>query len=377
MNTVSSPEESPFSRIPLLVVAAALLLVSALHYGTPRGPSYHALHDVWRRLYYVPIVLGAFHYGLRGGVLTALAATVLYLPHVLFQWGSMAGDDRYLEIVMFNVIGFVTGLLAEELHHQREEAKRAYRRLAESFERTKEAERLAAMGQLSASLAHEIRNPLSSLKGSMPILLRGIEKDDPRQEFAEIVEKELNRLEDLTGEFLEYARPPLPRLADDELSGVVAGVMRLVEKEAQRNQVEIRVESAEGLPLLKMDSGRMRQVVLNLMLNAIEAMPKGGVLRLRTTRGSGPPPLGPCVVLEVEDNGPGISPEVAEHLFEPFVSTKEKGTGLGLAVAHAWVMRHGGSLDVGSSELGGACFTICLPIDRPFSSQQAENKDAL
>jgi len=359
---------------PILIIAVALLLVSALHYGTPRDPSYHGLHDVWRRLYYVPIVLGAFHYGLKGGLITSILATLCYLPHVVFQWGGMASGDRYLEMIMFNLIGAVTGLLAEELHRKTEEARRAYQQLAESFERTKEAERLAAMGQLSASLAHEIRNPLASIKGSLPILLEGIDAADPRREFAGICEKELGRLEELTGQFLEYARPPRPHLALDELQQVTASVVRLVQKQALHNRVEVDLKVEGQPPRLRMDSNRMRQVILNLVLNAIEAMPGGGRLRLRVfqeTTGKGK-----FAVLKVEDSGSGVDPSVAQHIFEPFVTTKAKGTGLGLAVAHGWVTRHGGTLEFTTSELGGACFVVRLPVSGAAGASFPEDRGA-
>jgi signal transduction histidine kinase len=337
------------------MIAASLLIVSALHYGTPRDPAFHSLHDVWRRLYYVPIILGAFHYGLRGGLIAALAATLLYLPHVLFQWGGMAHGNQYLEILMFWVIGLITGLLAGELRRRREEARLAYERLEASFERTKEAERLAAMGQLSAALAHEIRNPLASLEGSLPILLEGMPADDPRQEFAAIVRRELQRLEELTSEFLEYARPPQPSWAEDDLNAVAAGVLQLAGTEAQRVGVAIHTAFDPQLPRIWMDSHRMRQVILNLALNAVEAMPGGGSLRI-STHGDDE-----AVYLTVEDDGPGIPDGIRERIFEPFVTSKERGTGLGLAVVHGWVTRQGGSIEV-HSELGsGTRFEMRFP----------------
>lgn len=338
------------------MIAASLVIVSALHYGTPRESAFHALHDVWRRLYYVPIVLGAFHFGLRGGLLTALAATLFYLPHVLFQWGGMAHGNQYLEIVMFWVIGLVTGVLASELRRRREETRLAYEQLQASFERTREAERLAAMGQLSASLAHEVRNPLGSLQGSLPILLEAIPEDDPRQEFAAIVRKELQRLEELTGEFLEYARPPEPSWAEDDLNAVVAGVVQLVTKESERRRVVLETAYDPQLPRIWMDSNRMRQVVLNLCLNAIEAMTEGGTLRLVTAQRDDE------VVLRVEDDGPGIPEGIRERIFEPFVTSKERGTGLGLAVVHGWVTRQGGSIEVESVLGEGTIFTLRFPI---------------
>lgn len=342
-------------RAPFLFIAAALFLVTALHYGTPRDVSYHGLHDVWRRLYYIPIILGAFHYGLRGGFLTAGAVTLLYLPHVLFQWGGMAHGNQYIELLMFWAIGLVTGALAAELHRRRREARDAYAALADSFERMRGAERLAAMGQLSAALAHEIRNPLASIGGSLPILMEGIGPDDPRAEFGAIVRKELQRLDDLTSEFLAYARPPRPRWSEEELNSIVESVVQLVGKEAERSGVQVQTELMPGLPATWMDGDRMRQVVLNLVLNAVEAMSDGGVIRVCTGRDA------EGLQLSVEDSGPGVDEEIREKIFEPFVSSKSSGTGLGLAVVHGWVKRHGGTIVLSVSELGGARFEVRLP----------------
>lgn len=352
-----SDRARPAFRRNFLVVLSALVVVSALHYGTPRDPAYMALHDVWRRLYYVPIVLGAFHWGLRGGVLTALAATLFYLPHVLFQWGGMAHGNQYVEMFMFLIIGSLAGVLANELRERRAEARQAYDQLEASFERAKAAERLAAMGQLSASLAHEIRNPLASLKGSLPVLLEGVGPDDPRHDFADIARREIARLEELTGSFLEYARPPKPSMAPDDVDALMQSVARLVEKEAERQGVRMELRLDGDLPPVVMDGNRIRQVVLNLALNALQAMPGGGTLRL----GTGGDDSG--VVLVVEDSGPGIDPAIAARIFEPFVSTKEQGTGLGLAVVHQWVERHGGWVEAGPAEGGGARFCVHLPLD--------------
>ncbi len=340
------------------MILVSLAVVSALHYSTPRNADLHVLHNLWRRLYYVPIVLGAFRFGLRGGVATALAVSGIYLPHVLLQWGKSARSDQFLEILMFNVIGLVTGLLAQELQRKRAETQVAYDRLAESFARARDAERLAAMGQLSAALSHEIRNPLASIKGSLPILLEAVPEDDSRREFVDVVRKEITRLEDLTTQFLEYARPPRPSWAEDSMNDIAKSVTQLVRKGAERSQVRVQCVLDEGVGLCDMDSNRIRQVVLNLALNAIQAMPEGGLLRLTTRHDE------ETIYLAVEDSGPGLSPEAREHLFEPFFTTKEKGTGLGLAVVYQWVQRHGGEVRVSDSVLGGACFTVVLPRRR-------------
>jgi two-component system, NtrC family, sensor histidine kinase HydH len=350
-----------------IVVLVSLAIVTVLHYGTPTDSSMLPLHDLWRRLYYVPIILGSFRFGLRGGVAAALLVTLVYAPHVLLQWASAAHSDQYLEMLMFWVIGITTGLLAEELQRKRAETQVAYDRLSESFERAREAERLAAMGQLSAALSHEIRNPLASIKGSLPILLEAVPEDDSRREFVDVVRKEITRLEDLTTQFLEYARPPHPTWVADSLNDITRGVARLVHKQAERARVSIECELDEELGLCDMDSNRIRQVVLNLALNAIQAMGNGGMLRLTTRRD------GDSICLDVEDDGPGLSAEAREHLFEPFFTTKENGTGLGLAVVYQWVQRHGGRIEVGGSASGGARFTLSLPRERPVMGGETDD----
>jgi signal transduction histidine kinase len=363
MPSASRREAEARPQSHLWVILLSLAIVTALHYGTPRGPEMHVLHNLWRRLYYVPIVLGAFHFGLRGGVGTALAVSVVYLPHVLLQWGHSARSDQYLEIAMFNVIGLVTGLLAQELQRERVETQLAYDRLAESFERAREAERLAAMGQLAAALSHEIRNPLASIKGSLPILLESVPEDDERREFVGVVRKEISRLEDLTSQFLDYARPPRPSWAADSLNDIAQSVATLIEKEAERARVRVECVLDGELGLCETDSNRLRQVVLNLALNAIQALetatPPGGTLRLETRR------QGEDRCLWVSDDGPGLSPEARAHLFEPFFTTKAKGTGLGLAVAHQWMQRLGGDIELEDTSAGGARFRLRVPSHRP------------
>lgn len=340
-----------------LIIAALLLATSALHYLTPRGPEYHALHDVFRRFYYLPIVLGALWYGLRGGVVAALAATALYLPHVTLQWGSSMhghGSNQYLEVVMFNLLGPVIGLVASREHRQRRELQRAYRRLADSFERGKQAERLAAVGRLAAELAHEIRHPVASLEGSLPILLEGVPDDDPRQEFAGICRQELTRLESLTSQVLDYARPGRAEVVAMDPNDVLRRVHATLSPHARRRDVGLVLDLATGLPPAMIDPQRMQQVFLNLGWNALEAVADGGRVRLSSghdTRGSW---------LAVEDDGPGLDPTVREQLFEPFVSTKEGGTGLGLAVVWQLVQQQGGQVEVDDAPGGGARFTVHL-----------------
>ena len=350
-----------------LAVAACLVAVSLLHYLTPVTDHAHKLHDIYDRLYYVPIVMGAFAFGARGAIGTALAATALYVPHILLQWGHSAHGARpnqYLEMVMFNVIGVVTGVLAEGQRRRREETRRAYERLAASFERTKDAERLAAMGQLSAALAHEIRNPLASLRGSLPIVLDAVPAGDARREFADIARREIQRLEELTTQILEYARPPQPRWALDSLNDLARRVARLVDQEAQRRGVTLRLALHDALPLVPMDSNHLTQVILNLALNGIQAMEEGGELEFSTAWDA------QWVSLSVRDHGPGLSPEARARLFEPFFTTKPTGTGLGLAVVYQWVRRHGGEVNADDAPGGGTAFTVRLPRAAPAMAEE-------
>ncbi len=212
---------------------------------------------------------------------------------------------------------------------------------------------LASLGELSASLAHEIRNPLAALSGAVQ-MLSAEPKNEGDARLFELIRRESAHLGKLVSDFLAFARPPRPALQPTDLATLVRDRCASFDPVAQRQGrgLACEVEAAS----LEVDPGQLRQVVDNLLRNALEATGPGGKiavsLRLAEER----------VLLSVEDDGPGVPPEVALRLFEPFFTTKEKGTGLGLALVARIVGNHGGTVDLESPPGGGARFVVSLPV---------------
>ncbi len=231
--------------------------------------------------------------------------------------------------------------------------------------RTLRAERLAAVGTLAAGLAHEVRNPLNSASLQLAVLERRLERGESGDRaipIARVIKSEIERLDRLVRDFLAFAKPvPLdPRPVD--LIALLSGVAELIGPEAEAAHVSIKVEAPDALLRAAGDSERLRQVLLNLTRNAIEAMQaEGGQLTLRA--GAGPEQL----EVEVEDTGPGFSDQLP--VFDAFFTTKDQGTGLGLSLVHRIVADHNGTIRV-ASRPGRTCFTFTLPPSRPFSERR-------
>ena len=353
----------------LSIIAAFLLLVTALHYLTTTQMV--NAHDIYRRLYYVPIVLGGVWFALRGGIVTAILASLLYMPHVLFHWqqNPTIALEQYLEIVLYNVIGCLTGFLAQRERQQKYRYQKAAETLEGSYlklreqadqiieieEQLRRADRLSALGELSAGMAHEIRNPLGSIKGTAEILRDGVAADDPKLEFAEILIKEVDRLNGVLEDFLRFARPTPVEHGQFLLSEVINDVLDLTRQQAIRNQVEIKVGLDDDIDIPGQGE-QIKQVFLNLVLNALQAMPSSGVLKISSIN------FEHKVHIQVSDNGPGIALEDRERIFNPFMTTRDSGTGLGLAITQRIVQGHGGHIVLYSIPGQGASFTICLPL---------------
>lgn len=354
-NMNDSPQPPPVHRE--LIIVAMLVAVSLSHYFT--GFKIEQIHDVYTRLYYIPIILAAFWFGVRGGVVASVAAIALFLPHVFFQWRAHAAHghfSQYVEMGMFVAIGIVTGFFAGSEKLQRLRAQDALARLEETFEKAKQAERLAAIGQLSAGVAHEVRNPLAGIKGALEILLADISPDNEKHRFVDIVNKEIARLESLVTEFLHFARPKQPEMAPGNINALARSVIEISAKHFIDNKINIDLRLDEALPATFMDSNQIRQVILNLALNAAQAMPGGGTLTVRTyLKGSN-------IFIEIDDTGAGIPDGCEESIFAPFYTTRTGGTGLGLAVSRQIIRSHGGDICAGAASGRGAAFIISLPI---------------
>ncbi|RPI82600.1 MAG: hypothetical protein EHM42_09290 [Planctomycetaceae bacterium] len=230
------------------------------------------------------------------------------------------------------------------------------------------SEQMAAVGQLAAGVAHEIRNPLTSIK----LLVQAGKEDAARGgmsvEDLEVVEREVRRMERSLQTFLDFARPPQVERREIDLATIVEQTFDLLRGRAAKQQVELRFD--RPIPALRseVDPEQMRQVLLNLALNALDAMPEGGTLHVGLVQ-----QRDGWVEFRVLDTGPGISPALAPRLFQPFQSDKETGLGLGLVISRRIVEEHGGTLSVESHPSAGACFSVKLPISegRPANAVRA------
>jgi signal transduction histidine kinase len=354
----------------------ALGVISVLHYAT--SPDRAELHVLYQRLYYGPIVVGAYWFGVRGGVATAIAAALAYAPHIHHAWANNAPYtfSQYSELVIFVCAGGLVGFLADvqrRLTRQYQVVARSLetrnRELKDSHDQLRRADRLAALGQIAAGLAHEIRNPLAGIKGALDIIVSKVDQGTPESEFAGIAATELERLNDLVQEFLTYARPHAPELRSARLRDVVEHVLLLLRPEAERAGVILVHQAGEALPDTHIDAEQVRQVLFNLVLNGIQATPPSGEIRIETFS------AGSHAIVQVTDQGPGFPPDHLARVFDPFFTTKPHGTGLGLAISQRIIEAHHGEIDVRNTAGGGAVVRIALPF-QPVASSGSPSQGA-
>ena len=244
-------------------------------------------------------------------------------------------------------------------------ARRAGERLRLE-EELNEAQRLASLGKMVASVSHEIKNPLGIVRSTAEILAGRIGKIAPGNErLASIIVEETTRLDGIVREFLDFARPREAKMTLTPLQAPAERALSFLNSELQRKDIEVEAAFAPNLPEVLLDSEHIYQVVFNIIFNAIQAMPQGGRLHLETQ----PAPDGDGVSLSITDTGYGVGPDALSQIFTPFYTDKNRGTGLGLAIARSIVEKHGGKIEVASLVGAGSCFTVTLPLPPP---QQVE-----
>ena len=236
-------------------------------------------------------------------------------------------------------------------------------------QRLARAERLATLGELAASLAHEIKNPLAGIGGAVQVMGEELPDDHPRKAIMREVLAQVYRLDRTVRDLLALARPSRPEVAPCDVHQVLDRTLILLAENPEAKEVRVVRAYQPGIPALGADSKQLGQVFLNLILNAVQAMPEGGQITIRTALrdadgadGEAHRGKGRILEIAVSDTGPGIPPEAIEDIFTPFVSTKRRGTGLGLSVSRRIVEEHGGWITAESPSGEGATFRVCLPL---------------
>lgn len=357
------------SLLRIALLGISIIGISLLHYLTPLH--LHYLHDIFQRFYYLPIILAALWFGFRGGLLCALVVSIAYAPHILYQWGGglTLEMEKYLEIVMYNVVGGVTGLLAQRERERSQELQRTAEGLEESFaklqaqseriiaieEQLRRSEKLSTLGEMAAVLAHEIRNPLGSIRGTAEILRDDFRPGDPKHEFIEIQIKETERLNHVVEDFLRLARPQASEMRRCSLREELETIVTLTANEARQRGIHLEFDVPADELAVSGDGEKLRQAFLNIVLNALQATPAGGSVVIIADRSA------TGCKISFRDTGPGIDEETKKHIFEPFFTTKPDGTGLGLAVTRKIIESHHGTLTVESETDKGTLVTVSLP----------------
>ena len=365
------PKRGVFYVILLKILLATVLIDHTGEVG---------INSSYYPIYYLPVVTAALYCGPWLTLFWTLLASAAYCSYLYpameeYELTPEALPYLALRIMFFFLAAMVVNRFAQQSQHQTRLYRELAERLAETNRRLEQAqaearrsERLAALGQLSAGLAHEIRNPLGVIKGSAEMLTQKLQASDAlARELAGYISTEVNRLSDLVTEFLDFARPLHAEPHPADLIALLDRVLQIVADRfaGKETSKPVRVERhyASGLPLVPLDESLCEQAFLNLVQNAYEAMQEedhAGTLRVDVQLAIQNDREG--VELRLADTGPGVPEELREEIFNPFVTTKKTGVGLGLSIVSKIVDGHHGSIHVENAAGGGAVFTIFFPL---------------
>lgn len=299
-------------------LVSSVLAISASHYFTTSHVV--LVHEILSRLYYVPIVIAATRDGAQGGLAISLLSSVLYLPHIMMAWDGRPVFEagQYGEIVLFNVVGAVTGVMADRLRLERnryrrasEQLETAYQQLETSMDERVKAERMATVGRVAAGMAHEIRTPLGAILGCFEICCSDCPPDHPKREFFEILRKEIAKAEGVVAAFLDFARPAVPSFQSVDLNDLARSAARLVTPTfADRGAGAVDVGLCSQPAPISVDAHQIQRALIELLLAAAALAPRGSV-KLSTNPGLN---FMATVRILMEP----IEQRLPEDLFEPF-----------------------------------------------------------
>ncbi len=362
----------------LVVVAAFTLAISMAHYTTEMGEEDHILHHIHFILYFFPLLMASIWFGFRGGLVASAAILLIYLPPMFrhIEHEPALATQRLLEVVLVLAIGLLTGLLADrqarthiryrktadELGKAYEKLRRQTTELLDREEQLQRASRLAALGEISAAIAHEVRNPLGAILGAAEILKDDYLPGDPKYDFLQILIEEARRLDRTTSMYLNFSAQRRMVWERIDLIHAIDRLADFLQFQCSGKGIEIQREYEKRITQIEGDRNQLEQLLLNLAVNSIAAMPDGGTLAFSVE--SEDREGQQWVKIEISDTGQGICEEDKKKLFEPFFTTREGGTGLGLAIARRITKAHNGEIRV-ESEIGkGTRVCVFLPLQR-------------
>ncbi len=348
------------------------LVITVLHYRI--GAQHPWGHDVLRRLYYLPILFAAFSGGLRSGVTVSVFVSLVYLPHAftsLLVQDPADALEKGLEIILYNIVAVVAGLLVDRERGERKQQERLATRLGYALAEQRRIEaqliragKLGALGEMTAGIAHEIKNPLHALKGTAEILRDAVPEGVPERRMLELHIAEIDRLDQTADRFLSFARPIPADRRPVEPKSLIDRVVSLVSTQARQEGVETVAvtDGTSNLPKVMGDPDLLVQLLLNIALNGVQAMAPGGGGMLTFSLGAERQGGKEFVHVRIANTGPPVPEENLERIFDPFYTTKDGGTGLGLSICSRIADEHEGTLAVRNVPGGGGVeFSLALP----------------
>lgn len=334
------------------IIGDVLVETAVIHYSG-------GIESVFAILYVLSIISASIVISARSSIIIASAAGILYtalvgleyieiIPQVsanlgLYEEGFVVIYLIYVRVTIFGLVGFLSGYLAQ--------------RINQVEKRMMQREKLLAMGQFAASIAHQIRNPLASLSGSVELLKERLNLDKSNQQLMEVVVRESNRLGGIIDQFLEYTRGESLKLELNDLNEILSEVLAMVKENKDFNpDIKVVRENEDIKIIANIDHHQIKQALFNIVTNAYEAMPEGGTLTLFIKNEVD------YADINISDTGIGMPADHLKQVFEPFkTTTKETGTGMGLVIANCIIENHGGRIIVKSAEGKGSTFIVRLP----------------
>lgn len=365
-----------------IFVFSLVIFISILHYSIP---THHwQYHLILMQSYFIPILIAAFQFGIRGGLGTAVIVSIIYFPHIMLQWGGLIDTNlmRFMQILLFNIIGYLTGLksqkelqekikyqkLAKELEFNLQKLKIQSDEMVELEEQLRQNDRLSVIGELSASLAHEIRNPLTSMRGAIEIIKNEAPPQLQKSEFFQIIFDETKRLGSIVETYLSFTRSKTKDSTKFDLRDVINRAVKMLSVQTNKKNILVQIDLPDIPLLFKGDFNQMWQLLMNLIINSIQSMQRGGVIGISVVN------LGLVnsenisdgtdkkIKLIVRDEGSGISKKEINKIFKPFYTTKDKGSGLGLSIVKRISDENGWKISVNSDGKSGTEFCLEIPL---------------
>jgi two-component system sensor histidine kinase HydH len=323
------------------LILGTILGITLFHYSIGVNP---LNHQIYGKFYYAPVIVAALWFGVRGGLVTSIIIDLLLIPHFFIDWGTHIGSlwGILLEIPTLNLTGLVAGYLRDREMERRMELK--------------EISHLASLKGTYSFVAHEMKNIGISIHGFAKLSRRKAGPSEDVVRFLGIIERESQRIERLAKGMLHISKNSELKREKFNPKKFLEDVITITQEMASGKGVEFQSEIEENLSPVWLDSDRMKEVLVNLAQNAIQATPSGGRVTLKVSGN------GDNVKIQVTDTGDGIPPADLGKIFIPFFTTKPDGNGIGLAVCKEVVEAHGGRIEVDSKEGVGALFTITLPV---------------